>query len=537
MPEPTGTVAGVEVQVDGQPLDPEIGARLLEVQVRDNLALPDSFLIRVSDPGLESIDSTLLEIGAEVEIRLASADAEGLTSVLSGQVASLEPEFGADGAVIAARGYDHSHALNRSRVTETFQNMTADDIARKLATKAGLELGVIDPAGSPYDFIQQSNETDWEFLWRLASAIDFEVEVIDGKLHFRRAGGQNGGLQTLRWGDGLREFRPRVTGVQQVDQVVVRGWDEKAKQRIEASASAEPDASPGVERERVVSAMGGGTVTVADRPIGSQAEADALAKAIAARLGNAWVEATGVAEGDALLRAGTKVRIDGVGERFGGEYVLTSTTHSFRGTRGYETRFEISGRAARTLVELMTPKTKRPWGASVAVGIVTQNEDPDGLGRIRVKYPELGEETEGWWARIAAPGAGGGRGLMMTPLVGDEVLLAFEHGDVRKPYVLGALWNGKDQPGELVRSDGSFALRSDQAVAIDAGGAITIEGADGMEVEVKGSYTVDSQGTLTVKGARSVSIEAGTEIAIKAPSISIQAQGVLRLAGAQVSLG
>jgi phage protein D len=533
----TGSVAGVEVKIDGQVLDPGLAARLLEVRVQDNLMLPDTFLIRLADPGLEMIDTSPLKIGAEVEIRLASAEAQGLTSLLAGQVASLEPEFGAKGVVIAARGYDHSHKLNRTRVTETYQNMTADDIAKKLAQKAGLELGTIDATGAPHDFVQQSNETDWAFLWRLANAVDFELEVLDGKLHFRQAGGENGSARPLRWGETLHEFRPRVTGVQQIEEVVVRGWDPKTKQRIEASATAQPDAAPGVTRDQIVSALGGGTVTVADRPVHSQAEADALARATAQRLGNAWIEATGVARGDPLLRAGTKVKIDGVGQRFGGEYPLTSTLHVFKGASGYETRFVISGRAPRTLVELMTPQQKQPWGHAVAVGLVTQNDDPDGLGRVRVKYPELGDETEGWWARIAAPGAGPDRGLMMTPLVGDEVLLAFEHGDVRKPYVLGALWNGKDKPGELVQADGSFALRSDQAIGIDAGAGITVTGAEDMEVTVQGEFSVDATAGVTIKGAGPVSIESNAEVAIKAPSVAIQAQGVLRLSGAQVVLG
>ena len=95
---------------------------------------------------------------------------------------------------------------------------------------------------------------------------------------------------------------------------------------------------------------------------------------------------------------------------------------------------------------------------------MTQNDDPDELGRVRVKYPALGDETEGWWARVAAPGAGKDRGLLMMPLVGDEVLVGFEHGDARRPFVLGSLWNGEDKPGELVQTDGSFALRSAETI-------------------------------------------------------------------------
>ena len=79
---------------------------------------------------------------------------------------------------------------------------------------------------------------------------------------------------------------------------------------------------------------------------------------------------------------------------------------------------------------------------------MTQNSsDPAGLGRVRVKYPALGDDTEGWWARIAAIAAGDERGVLMMPQPGDEVLVGFEHGDPRRPYVLGVVWNAKDAAG------------------------------------------------------------------------------------------
>ena len=82
----------------------------------------------------------------------------------------------------------------------------------------------------------------------------------------------------------------------------------------------------------------------------------------------------------------------------------------------------------------------------VVIGIVTNNEDKGGLGRVKVKFPWLSEADESHWARMAVPMAGKGRGAYFLPEVEDEVLIAFEHGDVRFPYVIGALWNGKDEP-------------------------------------------------------------------------------------------
>jgi len=478
------------------------------------------------------MDDATFEIGNMVQILLADPQSGGLKNVTSGQIAALEPEFSAGGAHVALRGYDWSHVLHRTRRTQTYQNSTFDDVARKVADRAGLRPGTIDPAGAPEDFLQQTNETDWEFLWRLAARIDFEVVVVGDQLHFRKAGGQADSEPiALRYGEQLIAFRPRVTGVQQVEDVVVRGWDPQSTRTIEASAQpSNLNSSIGIERGRATTALGGGTVTVADRPVSSQDEAAALARSVAAHLGNAFVEAEGTSRGDPRLRAGSKVRVDGVGDKFSGTYSLSSTTHVFRGVRGYETQFVVSGRAPRGLVDLATPAARRSWGASAVVGVVTQNQDPDGLGRVRVKYPALGDQTEGWWARIASPSAGDGRGVMMMPIVGDEVLIAFEHGDVRRPIVVGSLFNGKSKPKSLSQPDGSFALASQKAVVITAAEGVTVNSDKQLQVSSGGS-------SVTVQAGSSVTISAQTSVTIKAPSITLQADGVVQISGSQVMLG
>ena len=130
---------------------------------------------------------------------------------------------------------------------------------------------------------------------------------------------------------------------------------------------------------------------------------------------------------------------------------------------------------------------------------------------------------------VATTGAGDERGLLMMPQVGDEVLVAFEHGDVRRPYVLGSLWNGNDTPGATSpQTDGSFALRSDaRRSACTPHDAIThreptatspstarrralatksddaqrrIEGQN-VTVKASSSLTIEATGELTIKGA------------------------------------
>ena len=102
------------------------------------------------------------------------------------------------------------------------------------------------------------------------------------------------------------------------------------------------------------------------------------------------------------------------------------------------------------------------------VGVVTNNNDPEQMGRVRVKYPSLSDSEESAWARIASVSAGNARGLMMLPQPDEEVIVGFEHGDTRRPIVIGSLFNGKDKPGAdlLQNRDGSFALLSNEKAHI-----------------------------------------------------------------------
>jgi phage protein D len=529
-------IAGVEVSVGGAPLDAALADRITEVRVDHHAQLPDAFSIRISDPGLEHMDQSPFKLGAEVEIKFASPDGGVLTPLFNGQVLTVEPDFTVGHIMLAARGYDYAHALHRSSTSETYQDMTVGDIAQKVAQRAGFQSGEIAAGGGVHHFVQQSNETDWDFLWRLARRVDCEVVVEKRVLHFRKAAGKSDPV-SLRWGEGLTAFRPRVTGVQQVDQVVVRHWDPKSKSAVDSVAKDEDGSSKiGVERSSVRKALGGGQVTVSDRPVSSPEEGAALAQSMLAQLGNAYLEAEGTTRGDPRLRAGTNVAIDGIGERFKGTYALASTSHVFRGATGYQTHFTISGRSPRTLIDLANPAPARSFGSSVVVGIVTQNEDPEKMGRVRIKYPALADGVEGWWARIVAPGAGDARGQLMMPIKDDEVLVAFEHGDIQHPYILGSLWNGQDAPGELVHTDGSYALHSDQQIAVSAKKAISVKGEDTLELESKGdmkitttggaSITEDAAGEFKIKGGTSITIEAGTTLTIKGSSISIEGQTV-----------
>jgi uncharacterized protein involved in type VI secretion and phage assembly len=157
----------------------------------------------------------------------------------------------------------------------------------------------------------------------------------------------------------------------------------------------------------------------------------------------------------------------------------------------------------------------------VAIGIVSNNQDPKNLGRVRMKFPWLSDDHESDWCRMASPMAGGGRGAYFLPEVEDEVLVAFEHGDVRCPYVVGGMWNGKDAP-PANNSDGQNNIR---AIHSRSGHLIRLDDTDGAEkIEVidktgSNSVTIESASnniTITCTGTLKLQADQGIEITSQA---------------------
>jgi uncharacterized protein involved in type VI secretion and phage assembly len=147
----------------------------------------------------------------------------------------------------------------------------------------------------------------------------------------------------------------------------------------------------------------------------------------------------------------------------------------------------------------------------VVVGVVTNNQDTDGLGRVKVKFPWLSDQDESQWARIAAPMAGKERGMFFLPEVDDEVLVAFEHGDVRFPFVIGALWNGVDKP-PADNGDGKNNLR---VIKSRSGHTIKLNDEDGKEtIEIidkseKNSIVIDTaKNSITITSEKDITLSA-----------------------------
>jgi len=583
----TDLAAEYKILIGGAPLDPTLAAHVVELRVETTNALPDVCTIRLaeSDPdgsgALKIIDNKKFELGGLLTVKLSAASGGALAEVFSGEITTIEAEIGSrhNGGPqleLIVTGHDRSHRMHRLTTTRTFRQVTVVDVAKKLATEHGLKIGKIAPiGGQPAEVLHQVGESDWSFLSGLVSGHGGELDVAAGALNIIDPTKPVAPVAELMWGETLERFRPRISSVAQVAKVEVLGWDPKAKKEVTQTAMVK--ASTPVQKAAVDKAVSGSQVAVVTAPVSTTGDAKARAGAIAARVGHERMQAEATAGGNPLLLAGSYVDIKGVGTRFGGTHRIVSAVHIY-GSRGYQTRLTL-GAGGRPLADALGGRSngRAPHFADhLVVGIVTANDDPDKLGRIKVSYPTLGAQVESGWARVVREASGKERGTVALPHVSDEVVVGFQHGDVRRPFVLGALFNGKDTPGaDLVKTTSSLAARfprdldvatkektilaADKGVTVTsaqgpfeltAGKEFKIEASKGgppspitikttgkIQMDGKMGIEITASGPLKISSQAPVTVESTAALQLKGSIVQVQASGILQLSGATVMIG
>jgi uncharacterized protein involved in type VI secretion and phage assembly len=189
--------------------------------------------------------------------------------------------------------------------------------------------------------------------------------------------------------------------------------------------------------------------------------------------------------------------------------------------------------------QLLHERVPAGWGGrwyGVFPALVTDIKDPDNQGRVKVTLPWSvdagGERFEGW-ARLATMLAGNNRGTWFIPDVDDEVLVAFEHGDPRRPYVLGGLWNGRDSSPESMDGAGNNYKK---VLCSRNGVKVTLDDQDGQEklvLETPGGQKVtlkDGPGAVTVEDGN------GNSVKLETAGITLTASAKVTVNAGQVAI-
>ena len=455
-----------------QTIRQELQADILQVNIEESLHLPAMFSIVIHNSYLPASqknppwrhpekDRNLFEIGTQLRLGFVSSTTEdrhfnekSTAWLIEGEITAIEAHFNEKSeAPIIIRGYDLSHRLHRGRHNRSFLNQTDSEIAKEIAKEMKIKVVAanFDDSNIRHEYVCQQNQTNMEFLRSRAAAIGYELFIQGDELHFEKP--KKDATLQLKWGVDLTGFSTRVTSAEQVSAVEVRSWDYGNKKVMSSIASS----------EKVVTATGNKKgsststkfdfsppkITVVDRPVGSQKQADVMAQALCDELGGEFVYADAKSDGNPLIRPRKVVNLSGMGEQFSGDYYITETRHVFE-QRIYKTEFSVRGLRTGNLLSTLAPPVHLQPGQTFLVGIVTDNKDPNDWGRVKVMFPTLTDKHASHWARLVALGAGSMRGCHWVPEINDEVLVGFEHGDIHRPYVIGGVWNGKDAPSEKI---------------------------------------------------------------------------------------
>ncbi|MEO0423491.1 MAG: contractile injection system protein, VgrG/Pvc8 family [Pseudomonadota bacterium] len=283
-----------------------------------------------------------------------------LKPLISATFTTMEPAFSSSGPpVLKVRGLNALHQLRRRKYSEKYENMRDSDIALRIAQledgdgeveRFPLQVEIDDAARArepELPLVTQRAETDIDFLWKRARERGYVVTIREGqrpqdrRLYFGPSSEADANPFELRWGHSLIEFNPRLTTANQYRSVTVNGWDRTRQRAIREQVALEDDdvleANP--DLRHLIQACDPREELVVDRPVFTPEQARAAAIDLLTDQSKQMVKASGSTVGLPELRAGTRIRITGVGARLSGTYFLTSTDHTINDS-GYLTRFE-----------------------------------------------------------------------------------------------------------------------------------------------------------------------------------------------------
>ncbi|MEH0474728.1 phage baseplate assembly protein V [Streptomyces hayashii] len=527
-----------DIRVSGLTMAAELADQVLGITVETSLDIAGTFALTLRNPDNRLLDSPLLDPGRTVEVHLGYGN--DLKPAFLGEIAAVEPSFPAGGPpTVQVSGYDKSYRMRRGQPEPTEYTFVNDSmVAARIAVENGL-VPVVDPTPGLREKIVQV-ESDMAFLKERARRYHFDVYVEWDRLHFRFPRPQ-AAAYLLEWGRNLSSFRPRLSSSAAAGVQVVRGYNQELAQTVLGLALA-ADLDLGRLTERLGSSAADLVLSLARKGIrrhvlDNPLDAKTLAESLLAQFVEGMYEGAGSCVGIPELAAGQYVEIQGVGKRFSGAYRLRKVTHRMDDS-GFMTDFSIGqggessllGVLRKEITEEPPPNRTEPF-YGVVVAVVEDNHEVAAvppktpIGRVKVSFPGLSDRFTSCWAPCANPTAGDGTGLYWLPEVGDQVLVAFELGDLGKPYVIGGLWN-TGRPPPATNADGTNSTRvirsrSGHTITFDdsrEGGKLVIEdGGQGSTIVLDAA-----DGSLSISAARDLRITAGGSVTLSAAGGSTQ---------------
>jgi Rhs element Vgr protein len=489
--------------------------------------------------------------GAEVQILAGDAaqPAEVFRGIVVSQAVKVR-ERAAPQLVVECR---HEAArLTAGRGNAVFVDQTDGEVISSILEGAGIKADVeITTARHPR--LVQYRCTDWDFLLARAEASGKLVFTNGEVVEVRSPDPSATSVCRLQFGSTVLEMDVEIDARLQRTAVKSVTWD-PARQEVVVKEAADPGiAGAG---NLACGDLAGAISTDGQSLIHASLaddEAQAWADAEWARSRIAKVRGRVKCEGIATIAPGDVVTIDGAGDRFAGDVLVTAIRHDFDLVQGWKTHVEFGGVERRSCEErdVSAPRAAAllPAVSGLQIGVVLGNEDPDGEHRIAVRLPLVADGQDGVMARVAVLDAGSERGFFFRPEIGDEVVVGFLDDDPRQAVVLGMLHSsalpapleGTDENHEKVyqsRSKMRLYFNDEKKIArIDtpAGNSVLLsEDEKVVRIEDQNGNTVEmSASGVQIESRKAIGLKAGTELTLEAgTALKVKGGTELKLEGA-----
>ena len=492
--------------------------------------------------------------GAEIEV-LAGANGQD-TPLFKGLVVSQRLKLRQGGAaqlVVECRHAAVKLTLQR-KSKAWFDSSDSDVVSALLAEHAG----EVASTTVTHEQLVQHEVSDWDFAVARAQANGHWVFTRDDKVHSAAPALNGDPVANLLFGATLLEFDAQAEARGQMAASQTTSWNAD-DQAVSVQDGNSPTFTPpgNFSSDDVAAAMGQDEHLLHHAGL-PDAEAAALASGWWATSRASFINGRAKCEGFAPVQPGDVLELAGLGARFNGKVLCTGVRHDIDPTQGWKVHLQFGGLQQDPALQqrLQAPRVTRLLApvSGLQLGVVTDNEDPQGNFRVRVKLPLVADD-DGVWARVACLDAGNDRGLLIRPEIGDEVVLGFLDEDPRAPVLLGMLHssakaaplapsNDNHEKGFISRSGMRWLFDDDKKVmtlSTPAGNSLVLsedEQAITLKDQHGNSLTLDAEGitlnsskALTLKAATESNFETGTSFGIKAVNLSLEASASAELKG------
>lgn len=535
------------IKVNGTKLSDAVSVRLSYARVELGLGVIGRVTLRFIDDDHSIAAGSTFALGKKIEVEIAETKivTANVTGATFSQQRGSMPEF-----VVTAD--DAAYNLTRKIEPAAYEDMTYSDVLSTVIARTGVQLELTSTSDLiPYQFVSGTALSYLDAttrrigqIWWVDSAGKVVTKAVDAISD----------VVSVK-ADDLNSLSIRESALHSTN-VTATGWDITRKTAVNGTASSARNGSfaEGAMDEygkaaklRAAEAQLSGLNPLTD------SEATTVSKALLTEVIDSARVVRGESAAHEKFAPGKKLTVTD-SNAFNGEFLLNSVEHIYRPGDDFVSRFVAGPHRSTGLVDALGNPPRDPGlnHSELVAGIVTNTGgDPNGLGRVKVKYIGVPGEIQSGWARLATVGAGLNRGIVFFPEVNDEVIVGFEGGDIRRPVILGGLYNGIDKPPaeplkqtngqstarRLIGRLGNYIEFGDGAA--DTENHVKMAMKDSSELRIgKDATTLDTKNKplkITV-GRASIEIDASGNVKISGDTISLKATKDLTIEGLTVTV-